>query len=135
MRDTKPKLYNRLIDTAYACDNQLWSSIGQGFELYPELEFIEYDVPKMQVEGTIDPHCDNGAKVTMIVLLSDPEEFDGGSNYFEDGTEDGKRVDLKLGDAIFFRGEQCEHWIAPVTSGRRAILQMELSTGHTCGTG
>ena len=29
------------------------------------------------------------------------------------------------GDAVFFYGDQCEHWISPVTSGRRIILQME----------
>jgi hypothetical protein len=31
------------------------------------------------------------------------------------------------GDAIVFRGEKCEHWISPVTSGKRTILQIELS--------
>lgn len=29
-----------------------------------------------------------------------------------------------LGDAVFFYGDQCMHWISPVVSGRRAILQM-----------
>ena len=33
----------------------------------------------------------------------------------------------KQGDAIVFRGEKCEHWISPVTSGKRTILQIELS--------
>lgn len=131
VHDAKPKIYNRLIDTAWACDGKLWKGIGQGFELYPELEFIEYDVGKMQRVGSIDPHCDNGSKVSMIVLLSEPTEFQGGANFFEDGTESGKKVDLKLGDAVFFRGEECEHWIAPVTSGRRAVLQLELSVGHS----
>ena len=26
---------------------------------------------------------------------------------------------------MFFYGDQCEHWISPVTCGRRIILQME----------
>lgn len=131
VRDAKPKIYNRLIDTAWACDGKLWQGIGEGFELYPELEYIEYDVSRMQRNGSIDPHCDNGSKVSMIVLLSDPTEFLGGANFFENGTETGKRVDLKMGDAVFFRGEECEHWIAPVTVGRRAVLQLELSDGHS----
>lgn len=29
-----------------------------------------------------------------------------------------------LGDAVFFYGDQCMHWISPVVSGRRTILQM-----------
>ena len=33
---------------------------------------------------------------------------------------------LNIGDAVFFRGELCEHWITPVSSGKRCILQIEL---------
>jgi len=131
LQNSKPKLFNRLIDTSWGCDAKLWKNIGQGFELFPEIEFIEYDVTRMKGKpGKIDAHCDNESKVSMVVLLTDPAEFDGGINYFEDGTEKGRRVELKKGDAIFFCGDECEHWITPVTSGRRTILQMELSAGH-----
>jgi len=38
-----------------------------------------------------------------------------------------RRVRLQCGDIVIFRGERCEHWIEPVSAGRRVILQVELS--------
>ena len=37
-----------------------------------------------------------------------------------------RKYKLNIGDAVFFRGELCEHWITPVSSGKRCILQIEL---------
>lgn len=56
-------------------------------------------------------------------------DFSGGINYFEPG-EKGlpKRCyELQSRDLVVFRGERLEHWITPVTSGIRQVIQMELS--------
>merc|ERR1712151_1354793 len=65
----------------------------------------------------------------MVALLSDPSHFVGGVSCFE-GESAERQVQLKRGDAVFFRGEACEHWITPVTSGQRLILQIEISRCH-----
>jgi len=131
LRLWRPKLFSRLVNTAWAIDSQLWRKIGEGYELYPQLELNVYDAPK-NGGAHVRPCCDTDSAVSVIVLLSDCAEFKGGVCYFDDGTETGRKLDLQLGDAVFFTGEDCEHWITPVTTGRRAVLQLELDAGHKC---
>jgi hypothetical protein len=138
LRFWQPKLLRRLINSAWAVDGEIWKTIGDGYELQPEVEFIEYDAGsgKDSKGGFIDPHTDNDSLITVVVMLSDPNNgFRGGANFFEDGTKFGRRVDLKKGDAVVFRGMACEHWVTTVTAGRRHVLQIELSTGHECWCG
>lgn len=138
LRFWQPKLFKRLINTAWAVDGEIWRAIGDDYELQPEIEFIEYNGPKKEggKGGFVDAHTDNGSLITVVVMLSDSTNaFRGGSSFFEDGTKSGRKVDLKKGDAIVFHGMGCEHWVTPVTAGRRHILQMELSTGHDCWCG
>ncbi|CAE7213176.1 Uso1 [Symbiodinium pilosum] len=136
LKEALPKVYTRLMDHCRALDNELWCEIEADDRFYPEIEYIQYDVGKLGEPGTIEPHTDNESQVTVIVLLSQPTEFAGGVNHFEPGWKggDSRRVKLAAGDAAFFYGDRCEHWITPVTSGRRTILQMELSRGwrHCC---
>ena len=108
--------------TAWSVDQEIWKNLGPFDYTLPQIEYIEYDVEKLGCEGKIGKHNDNGSMVSVVVLLSDPSEFQGGANYFRPR----RRVLLARGDAVFFYGDRCEHWIAPVTKGRRAILQMEL---------
>eukprot|EP00930_Biecheleria_cincta_P027860 TRINITY_DN1948_c0_g1_i1.p2 TRINITY_DN1948_c0_g1~~TRINITY_DN1948_c0_g1_i1.p2 ORF type:complete len:114 (+),score=21.32 TRINITY_DN1948_c0_g1_i1:108-449(+) len=94
--------------------------LEHGETYFPEIEYIVYDVKQ----------------VSMVILLSDPREFAGGQNFFESGAgnkQDSRSVKLQLGDAVFFYGDKCEHWISPVTAGRRIILQMEISRGWPLG--
>ena len=106
-------------------DQQIWKNLGPLDYTLPQIEYIEYDVEKLGCEGKIAKHNDNGSMVSLVALLSDPSEFQGGANFFK-GVPQKRRVVLQTGDAVFFYGHQCEHWISPVTSGRRAILQIEL---------
>lgn len=125
-------LYDKVTTAAWGIDAKLWENIDSGMTLYPEIEYIEYDVAKLGEAGTINVHRDNMSQVSMVALLSWPNEFSGGINWFEGGEEEDAKdrgVPLQRGDAVFFFGDQCSHWITPVTSGRRAILQMELSAG------
>eukprot|EP00931_Biecheleriopsis_adriatica_P012159 TRINITY_DN11326_c0_g1_i2.p1 TRINITY_DN11326_c0_g1~~TRINITY_DN11326_c0_g1_i2.p1 ORF type:complete len:224 (-),score=45.19 TRINITY_DN11326_c0_g1_i2:64-735(-) len=136
LKDASPALYDRLLDFSRALDAELWEGIEDGVQLYPEIEYIVYDVKELGEPGNIEPHTDNFSQVSVVVLLSDPRDFEGGINFFEPGVdeEDDRCVRLGLGDAVFFYGDKCEHWISPVTAGRRTILQMELSNSRLkCG--
>lgn len=124
-------IYDKLLTTARGIDAELWGAIEENETLFPEIEYIVYDVEKLSEPGKISPHRDNQSKVSAVVLLSPPEDFNGGVNFFEGGDngEPDRRVELGFGDAVFFYGDVCSHWITPVVSGRRTILQIELSMG------
>jgi len=102
-------------------------------QIRPEVEYIVYDADEAVHTGQrlphIGPHTDNSSVVTMVCLLSNPSEFEGGVNYFcpERLNGEPREYKLKQGEAVLFRGESCMHWITDVQSGRRAILQIELA--------
>ncbi|CAE7544395.1 ZFP36L1 [Symbiodinium natans] len=127
LQEAMPKVYTRLMEYCRALDNELWGEIEVGDRFYPEIEYIQYDVGKLGEAGTIEPHTDNESQVTVVVLLSQLTEFQGGLNCFEPGWKGGESRSARLGtgDAAFFYGDKCEHWITPVTSGHRTILQMD----------
>ncbi|CAE7821267.1 unnamed protein product [Symbiodinium sp. CCMP2456] len=127
LREVDLDLYQKLLLTAWSVDQQIWKNLGPLDYTLPQIEYIEYDVEKLGCEGKIAKHNDNGSMVSLVALLSDPSEFQGGANFFK-GLPQKRRVVLQTGDAVFFYGHQCEHWISPVTSGRRAILQIELQS-------
>eukprot|EP00756_Hemistasia_phaeocysticola_P056382 Hpha_TRINITY_DN32518_c0_g1::TRINITY_DN32518_c0_g1_i1::g.24404::m.24404 len=130
MRAIAPDTYSRIIGLTRWCDGSMWRNLGSRCrDVYPEMEYIEYDVAEMGPCG-IEPHVDNKSAVTMVALMSDPADFVGGASCFRraqgpKGTH--REVKLGKGDAVFFRGEKLLHWITPVTSGRRVILQNEMS--------
>lgn len=131
LREDRCDVYDRLLQVAHSLDAQLWQAIRPDDDLEPEIEYIVYDVGQLGRPGNIAPHCDNKSMVSMVVLLSDSSEFVGGVNCFEGNCSDEARmVKLERGDAVFFHGDACLHWITPVTAGRRVILQMELSSGR-----
>jgi predicted 2-oxoglutarate/Fe(II)-dependent dioxygenase YbiX len=97
--------------------------------LFPEAEFISYDVEEFDSECAISPHTDNESVLTMIAMLSDQNDYSGGDNYFLSNPEEGRAhiCQLSRRDLVIFRGEKLTHWISPVTRGNRQIFQMELS--------
>jgi len=93
------------------------------------VEYIEYDVKVMGEPCFIEPHVDNKSAVTMVAMLSPPEDYEGGLSCFRraEGQCGHREVLLQQGDIVLFRGEKLLHWITPVTKGRRMILQIEWS--------
>tara|TARA_R110002020_G_scaffold41095_1_gene121329 strand:- start:1693 stop:2286 length:594 start_codon:yes stop_codon:yes gene_type:complete len=87
-------------------------------------QFTEYDGSK---GGHYGWHMDSGIsmqdeppvrKISAIVLLSDPKDFEGGD--FELDT-DNKKVELKQGHCFFF-ASFLRHRLLPVTAGMRHSL-------------
>lgn len=123
------QLYQRLLDTMVWADATTWRRLHRSKIVYPEAEYIVYDARTGQ-PGEIEPHVDNHSGVSIVILLSNPAEFEGGANCFASTGEQGARsrsLSLQQGDAVCFRGEKLKHWISPVTGGLRVILQIELS--------
>ena len=125
-------LYDRAIGAALSVDDLYWRKISRCKQWHPEVELIEYLVTPTKngkspaVLPGIGPHVDNSSVVTAVVMLTPSESYRGGRSCFEGKTPDDPRVlTLQQGDAVFFRGEKCEHWITDVRSGVRSILQVE----------
>lgn len=132
LRALSPDLYNRLIGLMQRADSVKWRRLRKNSKknrVYPEIEYIRYDVWEMDSPCFIEPHVDNKSAVTLVAMLSSSDEYEGGISCFRraDGTRGSRQMALQQGDVVLFRGEKLTHWITPVTAGRRVILQIELS--------
>mmetsp|Transcript_51774 Transcript_51774/g.160391 ORF Transcript_51774/g.160391 Transcript_51774/m.160391 type:complete len:409 (-) Transcript_51774:64-1290(-) len=129
-------LYRRLLGVMVWADLLLWRSLSDYPKVYPEFEYIRYDGAATSKEYAIDPHVDNRSLVTLVCMLSQPSDFTGGTLGFQaagdsesEGEEaGGRRERPAAGGAVIFRGEMLEHWVTPVTAGKRYVLQVELSS-------
>ena len=125
-------LYSRAIGAVHAVDEVYWRQIPRAKTWHAEAEYIEYELkttrngkPPKMLPG-IGPHVDNASIITLVVMLSSKTSYKGGQSCFEGERAGEPRVlSLDQGDAVFFRGEVCEHWITDVREGRRCILQIE----------
>merc|ERR1711957_859908 len=89
-RALEPELYRHLVGTMMWVDDQLWREVRASCDsFFPEIEYIVYDVTNGEQPGVIGPHVDNMSAVTLICMLSDESEFEGGVNCFAPPTRDG----------------------------------------------
>jgi hypothetical protein len=130
LRALYPSLYSRLLELVRLSDTEGWQKLRKKKnKVYPEIEYIEYDVQVFNGECYIEPHVDNKSGVTLVAMLSPSGDYTGGNSCFRrgSGVEGHRQIRLEQGDAVMFRGEKLTHWITNVTHGRRVILQIELS--------
>ena len=66
--------------------------------VYPEVEYITYNVKKGAKLPFIEPHVDNNSVVTLIAMITDTSGFDGGKNCFEPGLYDARGRGGRLRD-------------------------------------
>ena len=135
LRTENARMYKKIIESTISlCEHHYvpLSELTGKNKIFPELEYIVYD-SAISPGAFIEPHVDNHSIITGIVMLSDPEiDFVGGVNCFkgktsEDSTEEFRQYQLARGDLVLFRGEELIHWITPVISGIRKIIQWEFS--------
>merc|ERR1712176_576054 len=87
LRSQAPALYKRMCGVIHWADALVWKTMKRTLRrfkkkvVYPEFEYIVYDA-RNGTYGTFDMHVDNDSLVTMIILLSDSKDFEGGLNYF-----------------------------------------------------
>lgn len=130
LRAMAPALYAKLLALMRLADAEGWRRLRKKKpKVYPEIEYIEYDVHKEGGECYIEPHVDNKSGVTLVAMLSPSTDYIGGNSCFRrsKGSEGHRQTRLEQGDVVMFRGEKLLHWITNVTAGRRVILQIELS--------
>eukprot|EP00913_Durusdinium_trenchii_P033298 g31173.t1 len=96
----------------------MWGNILEF--VFPEIEYIDYNVQKLAKPGSIARHADNDSMVTMVALLSDQKDFQGGVNCF-DGSDRPRQVPLQQGDAVFFFGHAAKKQEGPLDPGRAGM--------------
>lgn len=89
------------------------------------IQFTEYC---SKYKGEYKPHIDtfwlkdtNHRKISCILQLSDPEEYEGG-DFFISANEQPNKEELKNQGTLFFFPSFYEHGVAPVTKGKRYSL-------------
>ena len=138
VRNEAPQVIGKMLRFAMAAWEQgNWSGTPeQPGPLYairggvPSLSIRVVEHWKYDVNGGLeDPlHYDVDSVLTVVVLLVDPQEFDGG--VFRTNETDGTHLEHSLaqGDAICFVSHKF-HNITPLTRGVRKSLVMELWQG------
>ena len=68
-------------------------------------------------------HTDKQSAITLLAMLSEPEDYEGGELQHEVRGE-ARTTRLRMGDVAVYRSHQI-HRVTPVTRGRRFTLAME----------
>ena len=77
----------------------------------------------------LDPdHRDHGSTLTLSVLLSDPEEVEGGTLITWTGGTPCHHDELRCGDGVVFHSERV-HNVSAVMGGTRHSMVIELWVG------
>lgn len=103
----------------------------EGFRLVETVNVNRYD-GEGDLKGKLDVHSDllrhegmQERKLSVVVLLNDPSEFEGGDLIVNDGIELSAFKNAKVGDAVLFPVWRL-HAVKPVTKGRRYTMVMWL---------
>mmetsp|Transcript_62518 Transcript_62518/g.104048 ORF Transcript_62518/g.104048 Transcript_62518/m.104048 type:complete len:266 (-) Transcript_62518:156-953(-) len=134
-RTSLPAVREKLIDAAKAVDLQHFGLLQVGRQVVPRC--VEYHVVNPPGSLPHQDHFDEGSVLTIDVMLSDDEAFEGGE--FSTLESDGEIVKhhFRKGDALVFVSHKPHH-VAPVKSGQRRVLVIELwegierECGHRC---
>lgn len=112
-------VFERMAKVVLDLNNNLFGFDLDGF--CEGFQFTKYTAPSQHY----DWHCDRGAKgsvrkLSVSLLLSDPDDFDGGDLEIKTGTDD-ERVSRIRGMATVFPSWTL-HRVTPVTRGTRYSL-------------
>lgn len=136
LQTRKPWIVVKLLKFAQqAWDEGKWSSPGGPLEHVKikgiaGLSIRVMELWEYQIGGGLTDlyHYDTDSIVTIVTLLSNSDDFEGGTfRTFETGGED-KDYTMNKGDAVAFVSHKY-HNITPLTRGRRNSLVMELWQG------
>ncbi len=119
-------VYSKLQDQIWDINEQTWN-----FDLLGMLEPAIHLRYKSSEKGKYDFHVDCGGnapanyrKMSIIVLLSDPDDYEGGNVLFQDylATDENEMVYPKTKGTILFFPSFLRHAVTPVTKGERKSL-------------
>ncbi|KAL1529232.1 hypothetical protein AB1Y20_000187 [Prymnesium parvum] len=127
-----PELRARLLEAVRSVDEQHWRMMRRATEAVAP-RCVEYHVVEAGGSLPFIHHHDGGSLITIDVMLSQPDEFQGGE--FQTLEADGTMAsyDFEQGDALVFVSHK-PHCVQPVLAGRRSVLVMEVWEGleRTC---
>jgi len=115
-------IYDMLFRIIESCNNDVYNFALTG--LSEDIQFTEYDA---SYEGHYAWHTDTGVeastrKLSVVVQLSDPSEYEGGEFQYKIGNED-STVPKEKGSVIVFPSFLL-HRVTPVTKGTRRSLAL-----------
>ena len=125
-----PQLREKLLAAALKVDKEHWQLVQTATgSVAPRC--VEYHTVEPGGSLNFPTHHDGGSLVTIDVMLSDRDEFDGGhfGTLECDGTT--RKHPFDKGDAVVFVSHKF-HSVSPVTAGRRHVLVMEIWEGEEC---
>jgi PKHD-type hydroxylase len=125
-------LYFKLMELASEANKNIWN-----FDLYSVIDNIQYTEYHATQEGHYGWHQDigNGSmskrKVSMVVQLSDPSEYEGGElQYFKGGNPENSESIMKMKGLTVVFPSYMMHRVTPITQGVRKSLVLWLGGEH-----
>ena len=125
-------LYFKLMGMAQEANKNLWN-----FDLYSVLDNIQYTEYLATQQGHYGWHQDVGdgmmskRKVSIVVQLSDPSEYEGGDlQYFKGGDPEKSESVFKKKGFVFIFPSFMMHRVLPITSGVRKSLVLWVGGEH-----
>jgi predicted 2-oxoglutarate/Fe(II)-dependent dioxygenase YbiX len=124
-----PWLHERIFSKATEVDKQEGWNLLDRATTPIATRCVEYHTVEPGGSLPFPTHYDAGSLLTIDVLLTDPNEFEGGE--FATLEPDGhlKPHHFRAGDALIFQSHKF-HCVSPVTAGRRNVLIMEIWEGE-----
>jgi len=122
-------LYEKIFDYTKKANDAVYK-----FRLHYSEDSFQYSLYEGNVNGKYDWHLDIGMgslalrKLSGVLLLSDPSEFEGGELQIFKGSNP-VTVPLKKGSLVFFPSFML-HRVTPVTSGERRTLVFWIGGDH-----
>lgn len=132
-----PKLVQRLVQAAIKADEiQGWGLLRAADDspCSGRLNFRVMEMHNVSPGGALSDKChfDGGSLVTLDVMLSSTDDFDGGSFATPECDGSTTKHEFTRGDLMVFPSHKY-HFVEPVTGGHRTVLVMELWRGESRG--
>lgn len=121
-------VYNKLFEQMKEANEAIWD-----FDIHACLDSIQYTVYE-EGGGHYDWHMDMGPtpinhrKISCVVQLTDPEEYEGGDLQIWVGGKEPYTIPKGKGNVVFFPSF-CMHRVLPVTKGKRKSLVLWMGGG------
>jgi PKHD-type hydroxylase len=122
-------LYKKIFDLANIANDSCFK-----FKLHYAEDDLQYTLYEEKCKGKYDWHIDIGEginslrKISVVLLLTDPNEFEGGELQFFI-SDKSRSVPLKKGSIVFFPSFFL-HRVTEVTKGNRQTLVLWLGGDH-----
>ena len=118
-----PALHGKLLDCAHEAHNKSgWNVIDVPRLTVRTIELLDYE----HASDSLGWHVDEQSAVTMLVMLTEPSEFEGALLQHEVRGRSGPVTStMTLGDVTVYRSHQA-HRVTPLVSGRRKVMAIEL---------